>query len=149
MINIYNLDDASFNDPNEAFPEYIKRNVDSDGYYTLIAIDSGDEEEYFAGALQFSVDMTKSGKFFSILRYIYVVPKYRLLNVALRLFAKAEEILTSEDIAVISANFPYNEEGELISDISEEEIDAFLEGCGFIWTKDTKGAAGYFKFIRR
>ena len=136
MIKIYTLsekaDDISFNPG----PDMVMENIGKEGYYTLISVEEkapgntdGDE---FAGLAQFYVDMTARGMYIAKLIYVYVDRKYRLQDVGYKLVHKVSEILKEHEVDVIAVNIPYDEKGEVLSDISVQEIEIFFRECGFI-----------------
>ena len=128
-------------------PEFVWRGIGEEGYFTLLAIDrdeSGDGQDEFCGIAQFYVDMDEAGEFYAELDYIYVDDRHRRQNVGLRLFNKVEEILTSQKVELITTGIPIGDDGEILSDTSEEEILDFLKECGFITTENR-----LFKMTRR
>ena len=154
MIKIYTLsekaDDISFNQG----PDMVMENIGKEGYYTLISVEEktpgntdGDE---FAGLAQFYVDMTAGGMYIAKLIYVYVDRKYRLQDVGYKLVHKVSEILKEHEVDVIAVNIPYDEKGEVLSDISVQEIEIFFRECGFMPAKrDTSENVGLFKLTRR
>ena len=150
MIRIYSLKEKPSNSSFNMIPEYVVSNIGKEGYYTLLAIDKKDEAEAFVGMAQFYVDINVKGTFFGELVYVYVVEAYRLMDAGYKLIQKVNEILREKEVDVITATIPYNEMGEVISDITEQGIDIFFRECGFITAKDDPGKRPrLFKLTRR
>ena len=147
MIEIFAIKDNSVGMSFDFLPKFIWENIGGEGYYTLLAIDKAESDggqDEFCGIAQFYVDMDESGEFYAGLDYIYVDGRHRRKNVGLRLFNKMEEILTSQKVELITTGIPIGDDGEILSDISEDEILAFLKECGFITTEKR-----LFKMTRR
>ena len=128
-------------------PKFVWNNIGGEGYYTLLAIDkdeSGGGQDDFCGIAQFYVDMDESDEFYAALDYIYVDGSHRRQNVGLRLFNKMEDVLTAQKVDLITTGIPIDDSGDILSDISEDEILAFLQECGFITTEKR-----LFKMTRR
>ena len=150
MIKIYSLKETSSNSSFNMIPEYVVSNIGKEGYYTLLATDKKDEDEAFVGIAQFCVDINVRGKFFAELVYIYVAENYRLMDAGYKLMQKVGDILRDQEVDVITATIPYNEMGEVISDISEQGIGIFFRECGFLTAREDSGKRPrLFKLTRR
>ncbi len=150
MIKIYSLKETSSNSSFNMVPEYVVSNIGKEGYYTLLATDQKDEDEAFVGIVQFSVNIGGRGNFFAELLYIYVAENYRLMDTGYKLIQKANDILRDQEVDVITATIPYNEKGEVISDISEQEIGIFFRECGFLTAEQDSGKSPrLYKLTRR
>ena len=150
MINVFSVkeidSDLSFNN----VPESVTTNIGKAGYFTLISVDQEDYGEELAGLAQFYVDMTKRELFYARLEYIYVTRGYRRHDVAFQLLQNVNNILKKQEVDVITINIPYNENGEVDSDISEQEIKKFFKECGFISAQSTSGRTSrLYKLTRR
>ena len=90
------------------------------------------------GIAQFYVGISAAGRFIAELVYIYVAEGKRHNEEGMRLVRQITQILKSQDVDVILTDIPYNEEGEIISDLEENEIVLFFRECGFIPALDDK-----------
>ena len=149
-MKIYTIKEGSYLRSLEQIPDFVARNVTLDGYFTLLAVEEGSEEDEFMGVAQFYVDMTLKGLYYAELCYIYVADKYRYREAGLRLIGTIIQILSSEDVGIMITDIPKNDEGEVLSDLTEGEIQGFLKECGFIPASDgTDSHAQYFMLTRR
>lgn len=149
MINIYTLNDSSFEKTSDLIPDFVADNIGKEGHFTLLAVSGKGEEEEFAGICQFFLGLASGGQFYGDLLYIYIAGEHRLREVGLLMVEKVQEILRSRKVELLTTRIPYDEYGKVISDISEGEINAFLKECGFIPVKNNEDNGGrYFKLTR-
>ena len=150
MIEIFALKDNSADMSFDFLPAFVWQRIGKEGYYTLVAIDKNDgADDEFRGITQFYVDMDEAGVFFADLGYIYVVKSQRFKEIGLRLFHKVEEILSAQNVELITTALPFDEKDKLLSDVSAEEVRAFLKECGFITARDKEASGGrLFKITR-
>lgn len=135
-IDIYSLEERIDNMSIGCTPEYVFDNISREGYITLLGVYKVDGEDEFAGILQMFLDITTSGVAFGRLVYMFVDENVRGQNVGTQLLQKASDILKSNDILFFMIDIPYDEEGEVISDISENEVKNFFKECGFAAVND-------------
>ena len=151
MIEIYSIKEISEEVSFAPVPIFVAENTGQEGYYTLLAVDHREgEEDSFAGMAQFYVGITAKNGYYANITYVYVTKPYRLQDVGYKLIQKVNEILTRQQVDVITADIPYNDNGEAISDISEDGIRIFFKECGFIPAKEDDGnSSRLYKFTRR
>lgn len=135
-IDIYSLEERIDNMSIGCTPEYVFDNISREGYITLLGVYKVDGEDEFAGIIQMVLDVTTTGVTFGRLVYMFVDENVRGQNVGTQLLQKASDILKSNDILFFMIDIPYDEEGEVISDISENEVKNFFKECGFAAVND-------------
>ena len=135
-IDIYSLEERIDNMSIGCTPEYVFENISREGYITLLGVYKVDGEDEFAGIIQMVLDVTTTGVTFGRLVYMFVDENVRGQNVGTQLLQKASDILKSNDILFFMIDIPYDEEGEVISDISENEVKNFFKECGFAAVND-------------
>ena len=151
MISIYSLKASPTEGSFNMIPEFVGNNIGKEGYFTLLSVDQEDgREDEFVGIAQFRVNMTVKEMYIAELVYIYVTRNYRFMDAGFKLVQKINEILKSQEVDVIATSIPYNEKGEVISDITEQEIEHFFKECGFITVQDKdRNRIRQFKLTRR
>ena len=151
MIEIFTIKDNSVDMSFDFLPEFVWQRIGAEGYFTLLAIDKNEgQDDKFLGITQFYVDMDEAGVFFAELGYIYVVKGERFKEIGLRLFHKVEEVLSAQNVDIITTALPFDKKGKLLSDVTEEEVRAFLRECGFIAAKGEDAPGGrLIKVTRR
>ena len=137
-IDIYSLEERIDNMSIGCTPEYVFDNMSREGYITLLGVYKVDGEDEFAGILQMFLDITTSGVAFGRLVYMFVDENVRGQNVGTKLLQEASDLLKSNDIDFFMIDIPHDDEGMVISDISENEIKNFFKECGFASVNDKR-----------
>ena len=137
-IDIYSLNDRVNNMSIGCTPGYVFDNISREGYITLLGVYKEDGEDEFAGILQMFLDITTSGVAFGRLVYMFVDENVRGQNVGTKLLQEASDLLKSNDIDFFMIDIPHDDEGMVISDISENEIKNFFKECGFASVNDKR-----------
>ncbi|MBE5827390.1 MAG: hypothetical protein E7307_12230 [Butyrivibrio sp.] len=137
MTRIYSIRQAPLEGTFTGIPDFVFKNIKQEGYYTLLSVENRDGgEDEFVGIAQFYVGITPGGLYYAELVYIYVAQEKRHNEEGLRLIREITRILKSQDVDVILTDIPYNEEGEIISDLEEKTIVLFFRECGFAPARD-------------
>ncbi|MCR5453056.1 MAG: GNAT family N-acetyltransferase [Lachnospiraceae bacterium] len=129
--DLYTLTQSNVKYFSMKLPDFIYEKVDSNGFFTLGAVGYKGDDGFPIGMAQFHSNITRDGRFFVEIVYLYVMEEFRRNGIGSKLIDRVRKINKKCDIETLTILIPSENNTELGLDISPDEMAKFFDILGF------------------
>ncbi len=130
-INLYTLKKPQVELFGISVPEFVYAKTQEDGFYTIGAVKEEEEECTLLGMVQFHTNVTRDGRYFVEVVYVYVTDEFRRDGIGSKLMDRVRKITKNCDVETMTALLPADDESDMDIESPVEEVGEFLDMLGF------------------